>query len=114
MPLLVPRRDERAAWQGVAAHDIPAAGHLLEQRGRAQRGEEPQPLADDGLQVGQGAGFGVADAWGRGDVPTGEGCVEFGLEAGVGCRVGEEEEEGGVEEGGDCVGAGEAFGHRVN
>lgn len=37
-----------------------------------------------------------------------EGRVEFGLQAGVGRWVGEEEVEGGVEERGDGVGAGEA------
>ena len=63
-------------------------------------------LLDDGLEVGQGAGFGVGDD-GTGDFPGVDGIVDFGLQAFVGDGVAHEIEHGGADDGGARVRAGE-------
>ena len=117
-PLLPPghphrlgRAHQRAPRQHhAAAQRVPLARHLLPEPADRHGREQAQAFLDDGAEVGKGAGFGVGDDAGFVGVGWGGrgGGGELGLEAVVGCRVGEEEEEGCADERGDCVGAGEA------
>ena len=61
-----------------------------------------QRLADDGLEVGEGAGLGVG-----GGLEGGEGGADFGLELGPDAGVLEAEVEEGAHGDGGCVGAGD-------